>query len=1300
MFKQLKKRLLQLRAKFPSKLFAKVFVGLFAFYLLFSYFAVDPLAKWLVPRIAEKSLASKASVGKVSFDPFRLKATIENLKLSKQNGEPLAGFDKLIVDLEASGMFNLAWKFKQIAIVAPKVDVAVSADGQLNWADLMAKLDEDKSPSSDTFPRLVIGHILVSQGKVTYSDENRPTPLKTTLTPLNFELKGFSTLPKDRGDYLISAKFAEQGGILKWKGDMGVNPVASKGVVALEGIKIAKMMQLVKGVTFPFTPSSGDIQTSFTYDFALPKTIPTLVLNNVTFGLSDVKGDLTQGGSLSLTHALLSTPRLEFIKNKQPELHIKDLDFKLIELSVNQGQDTQIILKESTATLPQFDLQMQDQLQLQFQDLNLKFSDFNINKGEQTLLALPSMDVNEVTFDLAANSAKINQIILPAGKVTAIRDSVGNVNWQQAFVASDTVPKADINPTANETDQESPTESKGQESQAAQTIPEQAMTFDIADVQLKNWTVSFEDQSFKQPLIVDVADFNLGFALAAPQGNIEINKLESNMTGITTKTAATSVATLDKLALSQGTVSVAEQKISAQVLALSGLKTTVIKDADASLNWAKIFEPIAAANTTSAVKTKKNDKVSNQPEWAVLFEKITVDNASIHVEDKSVATPVVLDIEKAKLEIQNASLDLKKSLPIKAAFRVKQGGRFSTKGKLTPSPLKIDLGLRLSKFSLKPFAPYVNQVALLKLDSGAADVSGRLSLKQKKAFALNFKGKFDVKNMALLEEADDAPFLSWDHLKSDSLNVSLSPDKLHMATLQIVKPAGKFIINEDKSMNVTRILRSEADTANAAPVTVDAPKEPAAPVSSNNVLDQMQSVSAPVAAEEKVIESPQMVDATPATDAFPVSIATVRIDNGALEFADLSLTPQFGTNIHSLSGVINGLSTKPSAVSQVELDGKVDDYGAARIRGSLQPFAATDFTDIKLKFTNLEMSRLTPYSGKFAGRRIDSGKLSVDLEYKIKQRKLTGKNKFIINKLKLGEKIESEDAADLPLDLAIAILEDSDGVIDLDLPIAGSLDDPKFSYGSIFWKAIRNVLTKIVTAPFRALGKLFGGGAEEFDGIAFEGGVAEIAPPELEKLAKVSMALSKRQGLSLGIVPSYDVALDALAMQKDSYRRQVAEEMDIELTEGQLPGPVDLANENTQKAVTALHDDLTKKGLFKKLVSKFEEPEEGYFEKAQEALIASVEVSDADLQVLAKARGEAIQKTLIDAGIDADRISMEKVVKVTAKDKVVKTKLTLDVKKLASPASSAAEVPATESQVPEAVATEAPGDVPTVETQP
>ena len=262
----------------------------------------------------------------------------------------------------------------------------------------------------------------------------------------------------------------------------------------------------------------------------------------------------------------------------------------------------------------------------------------------------------------------------------------------------------------------------------------------------------------------------------------------------------------------------------------------------------------------------------------------------------------------------------------------------------------------------------------------------------------------------------------------------------------------------------------------------------------------------------------------------------------------------------------------------------------------------------------------------------------------------------------MGEKVDSADAANLPLDLAIAILEDNDGIIDLDLPTSGSLDDPKFSYGNIVWKAIKNVLTKIVTSPFRALGSLFGADSEKLEAISYEAGSAAIAPPEQEKLKTVSQALSKRLGLAIGITPSYDNALDSRALQETMLRNKVALEMGIKLADGQRPGPIDLSNQKTQKAIDVLYDTLTKKSLLKKLASKLEKPKEGHYEEALEKLTASIEVTEPNLQALAKSRGEAIQQALVSAGITADRVHIDDPIKTKTDDKTINTKLTLDVK--------------------------------------
>ncbi len=1212
-----------------------------------------------MPWVANKQLASVASVGKVEFDPLQLKTTIEHLKLSDKKGTPLASVDKLVIDLEASGLFDWAWKFKEISLTAPRANIAISPAGKLNWADLLTKLNEDKTPPSDTIPRVVIAHFKMLSGNFEYVDAKRATPFKAGLAPLDFELDGFSTLPKDRGEYLLAAKLANQGGTLKWKGNMGVNPLASKGAIAIENIQATKLLQIIKSDAPPFKATNGDVQTKFSYDFSLLKDKPNILLTNLNVILNNIAGELVSAGNLSLKQAALSLPKLVYSAQSKPVLQLQNIALTLDDFSLKQGLETQAAMKQATATLPNLDIALEGDTPIQLQDLNMKLTDLGLTKGKETLLTLPELDVKQMSFNVSENRADIAQILLPRGIVSAARDKAGDINWLQAFAANTQTGTSSAEPTTSPVVEKSPS----------------PFTLNIADVQLQNWKLAFQDAGFVHPLQTNVSDFNLSFALASADGKVEINKLESSGTGISAKSALSNipVATLAKFNLKQADINTEKQKVNVQAITLSGLKTELIKKANSPLNWQTILEPVASPKPI--VKSASNKKT----DWAVALKKLALDNANVHIEDHSLNTPVVLDVEKIAFELQDATLDLTRALPIKASFNVKQGGSFSTQGKLTPTPLKADVDLKLSAFSFIPFAPYLNQFALLKLNDGSGNVNGKLHVNNDKSLALTFNGGFSVDKLALLEEANNAPFLAWDKLGSDSLAFSLAPNRIHMTTLNIDKAAGKFIINADKTTNIAKILRSTTNASTNEPEANHATNQVAATNTTEAVKTEVIAEAAQTAKEatstemaqnvltgastttnSKVVETKPNADASP--EAFPFTIETVRIDNAALEFADLSLTPQFGTQIHSLTGVINSVSTNPSTTAQVELDGKVDDYGSASVRGSLQPFKATNFTDLKVAFKNLEMNRLTPYSGKFAGRRIDSGKLSVDLEYKIKQRQLAGENKFIISKLKLGEKIDSKEAANLPLDLAIAILEDSDGVIDLDLPISGSLDDPKFSYGSIVWKAIRNVLGNIVTAPFRALGKLFGGGGDKLEAISFDAGSAVVAPPEQEKLKSVSTALSKRQGLSLGIIPSYDTTIDTRAIQENTLRKQVAEEMGVKLTDGQQSGPIDLNNPKIQKIIDDLHDTLTKKSLLKKLASKFEKPEAGHYEKAQEELTASIVVTEADLKALAKSRGESIQKSLTAAGIAADRVRVESPVNSKASGKTANAKLTIDVK--------------------------------------
>src|SRR5512143_773714 len=246
-----------------------IVAGLFGLYLVFGFFLVNPLAQKLLPWIGENKLASQLSVQQIRFNPLTLEATVDGLKLTEKSGAPLASFKQLYVNLDTVGLFRWAWRIRDIELDQPHATVEIRRGGKLNWAALIARLNEDKKPPSDTLARVLVDHIKITDGHIVYTDANRAgKPFNAVLEPLGIELDGLSTLPEDRGDYLIAAKLPEQGGTLKWKGDVGLNPVASSGELGLEGVRLAKLLRVIKSPR-NFDLPSGTLAAGLHYHFAM-----------------------------------------------------------------------------------------------------------------------------------------------------------------------------------------------------------------------------------------------------------------------------------------------------------------------------------------------------------------------------------------------------------------------------------------------------------------------------------------------------------------------------------------------------------------------------------------------------------------------------------------------------------------------------------------------------------------------------------------------------------------------------------------------------------------------------------------------------------------------------------------------------------------------------------------------------------------------------------------------------------------------------------------------------------------------
>ncbi len=218
--------------------------------------------------------------------------------------------------------------------------------------------------------------------------------------------------------------------------------------------------------------------------------------------------------------------------------------------------------------------------------------------------------------------------------------------------------------------------------------------------------------------------------------------------------------------------------------------------------------------------------------------------------------------------------------------------------------------------------------------------------------------------------------------------------------------------------------------------------------------------------------------APPADAPMPIAIGKLTLQGGQVTFSDRSIQPAYSAELSDLSGRITGLSSVAGTTADVDVHGAINRSGALVIAGKVNPLAKEIALDVQVSLKDIELPPASPYTGKYAGYVIDKGKLDLALAYKIANRKLDAQNKLVLDQFTFGDKVDSPDAVKLPVRLAVALLKDRRGVIDIDLPIAGSLDDPEFKVWGAVLKVLGNLVVKAVTAPFSLIASAFGGGDE------------------------------------------------------------------------------------------------------------------------------------------------------------------------------------------------------------------------------
>ncbi|KPB34391.1 Uncharacterized protein AC515_2626 [Pseudomonas savastanoi pv. phaseolicola] len=625
-------------------------------------------------------------------------------------------------------------------------------------------------------------------------------------------------------------------------------------------------------------------------------------------------------------------------------------------------------------------------------------------------------------------------------------------------------------------------------------------TLKVTDSKMKLWWPYVRDAL---PLALEdgVLNFSTAYTLnLAKETELKLTNVSASVAPFALNTPdGRPLVRLQRLDVSETSVDLAKQLVTVGKIRSQKLETWAAREADGQLDWQKLFASQPgkpAAPQTPAVDDKAAEpapaidasaKASAKPAtqstpWQVLLRDVQLRNYMVHLADRVPQEPVALDVGPLNLDIQNFDSLNKSPFTLKLDTGLGKQGNLTAAGDVNLNPVSAQLNVTTRDIDLRLAQAYISPFIRLEMRSGMLGSDLAVNLKSTEPLAFSVTGKAQVNQLHTLDTLKQRDFLKWQQLQLEGLDYQHGTG-LSIAKVNMDQPYARFMINEDRTTNVDDLLIPQPDdkTASQAKTARTQPKAKA-----DNPL--------------------------------AIYVGEVNIKDGSANFADMTLTPNFATAVQQLNGRIGTIDNRKATPAPVDIQGKVDRYAPVTIKGSLNPFDPMASLDITTSFKRVELTNLTPYSGKFAGFRIRKGRLNLDLHYLITKGQLKAQNKVLVEQLQLGERVDSPDALDLPIRLAVALLKDTQGRISLELPIEGDLNNPQFSVMPIVWQTLRNLVLRAAQAPFKMLGGLVAGGSsEELGSVSFAPGSSDLSAEAQSALDKLSVALKERPDLKLEI---------------------------------------------------------------------------------------------------------------------------------------------------------------------------------------
>jgi uncharacterized protein DUF748 len=728
---------------------------------------------------------------------------------------------------------------------------------------------------------------------------------------------------------------------------------------------------------------------------------------------------------------------------------------------------------------------------------------------------------------------------------------------------------------------ENATETETQEDDATDDKPALPWIVQVDNIVLKKIVMNFEDQGKNVP-VIDIPDFLVQ--------DVGFNSAEQHLkiTSVTGKGAKFKAWLNADSVLNYQTIFAAKE---------TRLKEVRVGDVVQTLSE-------VSEEAVQQVDETKDEGAETSP-FVVEVANLALDGFGVNFEDRTQKKPVVFTLQQLAFKTSGFSNKPGAKIPVLLSTGVNKDGKVSAEGETVLDPLAMELALAVDHFALKDFQPYVEKFVQVDIIDGNLNVDGKVSvaLAENDAFDVKFQGDTNIMKFHTRDQLLDKDFVKWTDLKLKKIDFNLLPIKVTVAEILFKEPYARVAIKEDATMNFNDVIVKQTET-------------------------KQQPVAASKTKTKKSAEP-------------YYKIGKFTVVAGSSDFSDRSLFMPFAAEINRLDGTVTGLSSEKNAVAKIDLHGEAFELSPVDIKGEISP--AKGDMDIALDFQSMPLPLVSPYMVDFAGYKIEKGKMSLELKYKVAQGQLTAENNLVIDQLTLGEEVDNPDAVSLPLGLAIALLKDSSGKIEMNLPISGSLEDPEFSVGALVMDAFVNVITKIAMAPFKAIGSLVGSDAD-LSYVSFAPGSADLDAEQSKKLDDLAKALQEREELSLEIKGEAYQEQDWPEIREQALYDEIKA---LRASELQKEG------EDIRAEYVELSEDDYKRLLADQFIEKFPHlaeksifgnpklinPDGGdFYEVAKRTMAASIPPEHNRLNQLAKDRAKQIAKYVVERGIPQDRV--------------------------------------------------------------